>query len=325
MASRSELERLRADLQQAIGEFDEARKYFGFWTTPGRCDPGSPQWENAQARYRIAKDKYELARDQLAMLQSEAGPPTGKAFLSHAAFDAEIASFLKSELEARVTGLSIFRSSDPTDLPPGVRWPAEIQKALGDAPAFLLLATSRSLARPWVWFESGTVWFRKIPIIPLCLGQIRKTNLPTPLSELQALNLDEPSDLSVLLESLGKGINVRPVIEGIETFTSSLAELETKVRAKAQGAPAGWLGADWNNRFLAYDGPLEGLRLIEDEVYQESMREALEKAGYRVGLGNPEKLAHHYSEGSRIVYLTDRSSWRRKVVDNALVLLARPT
>lgn len=325
MASQNEIERLRGNLQQAIREFDEAREYLEFWTTPGRCEPGSPQWENAQARYQIAKDKYELARDQLAMLRSEAGLPSGKAFLSHAAIDAEIASFLKSELEARVPGLSIFRSSDPTDLPPGVRWPAEIQKALREAPSFLLLATSRSLVRPWVWFESGTVWFRNIPIMPLCLGEARKNDLPTPLSELQALNIDEPSDLRVLLENLGKAINVRPVTDRIEIFASSLVELEAKVLTKAQVAPAGWLGADWNNRFLAYDGPIEALRLVEDEVYQESMRDALEKAGYRVGLGNPEKLAHHYSEGARIVYLTDRKSWRRKVVKSDLVLLARPT
>ncbi len=54
------------------------------------------------------------------------------------------------------------------------------------------------------------------------------------------------------------------------------------------------------------------------------MCHALERAGYRVGLGSPMKLAHHYSEGSRIVYLTDRTSWRRKVAKGSLVLLARP-
>lgn len=325
MPSRDEIERVKADLQQAIREFDEARKFYEFWTTAGRCQPGSPQWEEAQARYRVAKDRYDLARDQLAMLQTEAGQATGKAFLSHASFDAEIARFLKSELEARVPGLSIFTSSDPTDLPPGARWPAEIQRALKEAPAFLLLATSRSLARPWVWFESGTVWFRDIPLMPLCLGQTRKNNLPTPLSEWQALNVDESADLIVLLENLGGLVKAEALTDGIETFANSLAELEGKVAERAREAPVGWLGVVWNNRFLAYDGPLETIKLIEDEVYQESMREALERGGYHVGLGNPEKLPHHYAEGSRIVYVTDRKSWRRKATSGGNVLLARPT
>lgn len=123
-------------------------------------------------------------------------------FLSHAAADAPIGMLLKGEIERRLPGITVFCSSDPTDLPPGTKWSPEIQRALEGSGMLLLIASRRGLQRPWVWFECGTIWFRKKKIIPLCLGEVRKSALPTPLSELQAVNADDPVDLVTVLEQI---------------------------------------------------------------------------------------------------------------------------
>lgn len=64
--------------------------------------------------------------------------------------------------------------------------------------------------------------------------------------------------------------------------------------------------------------------VIEDEAYQEGMKSALEAGGYVVRLGHREKLGRHAEKGYRIVYLTDRRTWRRRITQIDAILLARP-
>jgi hypothetical protein len=63
-----------------------------------------------------------------------------KVFLSHAAFDSDLAMSLKTALEASVEGVEIFCSSDPTDVPRTWRaaslnsWTLDFASALGKEP-----------------------------------------------------------------------------------------------------------------------------------------------------------------------------------------------
>jgi len=246
-------------------------------------------------------------------------------FLSHASYDAELAGHLKAEIESRLQRIAVFSSSDPTDLPPGIKWPKKVQMELEGCLTLIVLATSRSMSRPWVWFETGTVWFSETPKIFLCLGRVRKNALPSPFSELQSLNGDEPSDLKVLFQSLAQITGEAAHDSDLETLAQNLKLFDKKAEAGVAGALATWIGVEWNNRFLAYDGPIEGLQQIDDEVFVQAMSQALSDGGYRVHLGRPDRFSQHFEKGFRIVYLTDRSSWRRKIAQGKeLVLLAKP-
>ena len=88
-------------------------------------------------------------------------------------------------------------------------------------------------------------------------------------------------------------------------------------------ADSGWLGAAWDGKFLAYDGPYQSLKQIEDEPFVDSMRTALNAAGYRVVMVG-RQLASSREQGFRVVYLTDRKSWRQRIVRGDVMLLARP-
>lgn len=251
-------------------------------------------------------------------------------FLSHAAFDSDLAIYIKTVLEGVFKGITIFCSSDPTDLPPGIRWPKVIQKSLNESGILLFLATSRSLLRPWIWFECGTFWFTEKRIIPLCLGQVRKNTLPTPLSELMGLNIDDPLDFSNLIKSIEDFLDIPCKKEEIDisNVIKSLKEKEKSANEKALKIEnEGWIGVNWEGKFLSYDGPIESLNLIEDRPHQQSMLEALDKAGFKTHWGAQDRLSSHIEKGYRIIYLTDRKQWRQKIIYTKTnqTLLAKPT
>ncbi|MBI5043902.1 MAG: toll/interleukin-1 receptor domain-containing protein [Nitrospirae bacterium] len=247
-----------------------------------------------------------------------------KIFLSHAAVDSGLAIYLKEILESYLKGLEVFCSSDPTDLPPGNKWPTEIQTALENADILLLLATSRSLSRPWIWFECGTFWFKNKKLIPLCLGQVRKNTLPTPLSERTAINLDDQSGFDNLFYEIEKLTSIKREPLDILKILNTIKSKETNIAELTQKEIAGWIGVTWNDKFLSYDGPIEGLNLIEDDVFHKSISSALIAANYNPRLSNPNRLSAHIEKGYRIIYLTDRKKWRKKISKSGLVLIAKP-
>lgn len=246
-----------------------------------------------------------------------------KVFLSHAASDEHIALLLKAEIERRLPAVNVFCSSDPTDLPPGTKWSPEIQRALAESSMLILVASERGLQRQWVWFECGTFWFSGKQIVPLCLGEVRKNALRPPLSELQAVNGDESSDLKTALEVVAAAAgSTLSNISDLDELCEKLKQLDREAVA-VLSASSGWLGAEWNGKFLAYDGPYESLTRIEDRNYESSMQEALKAAGYNVALYDENNFAAMGDTG-RFVQLTDRKSWRCRVARGAAWLIARP-
>ena len=244
-------------------------------------------------------------------------------FLSHTQFDSDLAIHLKKVLKVAFSDVDVFVSSDPTDLPPGVKWPQTIQDALKEAQVLVILATRRSLARPWVWFEAGTFWFSNRRIMPICFGDIRKEELPSPLRDLQAVQANDANELRELFDSISSATGARRPQVDFAQVCRELVSLDVNAdRLAAQNA--GWIGVESQGNFFAYEGPIQALRLIEDAVFQQAMSDALGQAGYKSKLGRPDRFSHHFEEGYRIIYLTDRASWRQKIVMNDLVLLARP-
>jgi hypothetical protein len=120
-------------------------------------------------------------------------------FLSHAAADAPIGMLLKGEIQGRLPGITVFCSSDPTDLPLGRNGRLKFSR-LSKALECYFLFFSPEITEAMGFVRVWTIWFRKRKIIPLCLGEVRKGALPTPLSELQGVNADDAADLVTVLE-----------------------------------------------------------------------------------------------------------------------------
>lgn len=158
-------------------------------------------------------------------------------FISHAAVDEELAAALKRHLQRCFPGLGVFVSSDPEDLQPGDRWIEKILEALKEARCVLAITTTRGLSRKWVWFESGRTWFIDVPLIPCCVGTIRKSELPAPFSSLQALELDVANDVTALEKRLasifGSTANHGEASAFAATFTRLDIRADEKQKVKA--------------------------------------------------------------------------------------------
>jgi hypothetical protein len=279
------------------------------------------------ARMPIHSQVDESIRSLRNRLRASTSPgaltQNSRVFLSHAASDEHIALLLKAEIERRLPGVKVFCSSDPTDLPPGTKWSPEIQQALRDSTALIFVASERGLQRRWVWFECGTFWFSGKKIIPLCLGEVRKNALHPPLSELQAINGDESSDLKIALDVIAAatGLSLSDTSD-LDNLAEKLKQLDNRAAA-ALSIASGWRGVGWNGMFLAYEGPYRTLRLVEDANFETPMQDALNAAGYKVALYDENNFAV-IGDAGRFVQLTDRTSWRCRIAKGRQWLVARP-
>jgi hypothetical protein len=82
----------------------------------------------------------------------------------------------------------------------------DIENKLNTAQAIIAIVTPVSIERPWLWFEIGATWLNgrrgDCRIYPLCAQEINLSELPEPLSRLQALSLGKATDLKLLFEGL---------------------------------------------------------------------------------------------------------------------------
>lgn len=126
-----------------------------------------------------------------------------KVFISHIHEEAILAQVLKEWIESTFIGqLEVFVSSDIKNIPAGSKWLTEIDSALNSSSLFILLCSRLSLTRPWINFEAGCAWIKKVPLMPVCHSGVSKNNLPNPLSIFQAIELDSDKFVEDLFESL---------------------------------------------------------------------------------------------------------------------------
>jgi len=137
-------------------------------------------------------------------------------FISHITEERELAQILSEEIKKSYLGmLDTFVSSDGQSLPAGGRWLDMIDAALNKSAIQISLCSPQSIKRPWINFEAGASWIRKIPVVPVCHSGLRKNGLPIPLAMLQAADIDSKDDLSVMFNELTKvlGATVSPNID----------------------------------------------------------------------------------------------------------------
>jgi hypothetical protein len=136
-------------------------------------------------------------------------------FISHIGEEIELAILLSEEIKSAFSGIhDTFVSSDSESIPSGSRWLDKIDAALEKAAVMIILCSPQSIRRPWINFEAGTAWIRRIPLIPLCHSGLAKTQLPTPLSALESSDLDNQSDLAKIFGDLTKILDCpRPDID----------------------------------------------------------------------------------------------------------------
>lgn len=192
----------------ALLEFDETMHANAMGAADILSRPGFSNSAYAQAEGRILMlveqgvHKLELGSEAAALTASNV------VFISHTGAEAELAIALKEAIETAFPGeIRVFVSSDERDLRPGDRWLHEIDDALVNAAALLVVCSPFAVTRPWIHFESGCAWIRRVPVIPICHSGLKKGELAPPLSTFQALALEEANFAHRLVKALASHLN----------------------------------------------------------------------------------------------------------------------
>jgi hypothetical protein len=130
-------------------------------------------------------------------------------FISHVSEEKELALILKRHLAADFAGrVKVFVSSDMESILTGDDWLESVKRALDEASLELILCSRISISRPWVNFEAGAAWLKKIPIVPVCHSSFPACDLPIPFSVLHAAEAGQEDGLRLIYYRIATTLKV---------------------------------------------------------------------------------------------------------------------
>lgn len=158
-------------------------------------------------------------------------------FISHANEDAVLARAIKTQIDnVFEKKVNVFVSS--ITISPGSDWFDKILGSLTENDAFIVLVTPYSEKRPFVWFEIGFSWLRRLnnkcEIYAICAPPIDHGNLPEPLCRLQAISLAEEDRTIAFFEKLTKqfklgnldALKFARIRDSLSTYPSQITQTE---------------------------------------------------------------------------------------------------
>lgn len=130
-------------------------------------------------------------------------------FVSHISEEKELAILLKKNIkELLLSSVDVFVSSDDHSIKLGNKWLETVINNLEQCIFIIVLCSQESIKKPWINFEFGAGWTRKIPIIPICHSNLTVDNLPIPLNLLQGFDIQKQGKLTELISRIAKEINI---------------------------------------------------------------------------------------------------------------------
>ncbi len=202
--------------------------------------------------YNLSSAKYgatqemnieaDLYVDSLAVESKNLGSANTGAktiFISHANEDAILAEIIKTQIDnVFEKKIKVFVSSIPGTISPGSDWFDKILGNLTGNNAFIVLVTPYSEKRPFVWFEIGFSWLRRLnkncEIYAICVPPINHGNLPEPLCRLQAISLADKKQTKAFFTELIKqfslgnlnNLEFTKICDSLPTYLSQITQTE---------------------------------------------------------------------------------------------------
>lgn len=228
--------------------------------------------------------------------------PSRKIFLSHAAVDQPLAAMIAAEIEKRASGSEVFVASQPGHIRTGEKWLSVIEEKLSTGDAYIILVTPASVGRPWLWFETGSVWFSNKRILPVIAHGLAIERVPYPLSARQIQNLEREDQLREFFREVGA-----------EVSEPEAKTLSARFRTAAAIAPDGWRMFVYEDRKFVWDGPLGNLQDRSEVIATRQLMAALEAQGFKSRCARPTLLGKHMEKGYKQVFESDLTTWKRPV------------
>ena len=148
-------------------------------------------------------------------------------FVSHITEEAKLAEVIQAHVRADFLGMvDIFVSSDGASIGVGRKWLNDIDEALQSAQVMLVLCSEASVKRPWINFEAGAGWVRRIPVVPVCHTGMRRVDLPIPLNMLQAIEARQETGWRQVYDALAGKLGATTPMGDFGRLTSEVAAFE---------------------------------------------------------------------------------------------------
>ncbi len=230
-------------------------------------------------------------------------------FISHATANSHIARSLAEALEKAREDVTTFVASRSGDIRADEDWLKGIERALQEADAYIVILTPESILRPWVNFESGAAWFFHGQLIFVRIQALSTDEIPLPIASRQVYALDDEQQLHAIFKALGLPL-VNPE-EWIARFTRD--EFEDVLMGTEEVA---WEGIQLQGMFYAWAGPLLDLQDLDSVPAPAGLLNEIQRRGLRPRWATLDRVTHHVERGLAQVFATDRTTWRRPVMDN---------
>jgi hypothetical protein len=197
-------------------------------------------------------------------------------FISHAAEDAVLAETIKTQIDnVFEKKVNVFVSSIPGTISPGSDWLGKIIDNLTKNNAFIVLVTPYSEKRPFVWFEIGFSWLRRLnndcEIYAICAPPINTGNLPEPLCRLQATSLGVEKQTRAFFDKLTKqfdmgnlsALEINKITNSLPTYSSHITETENRNEIILTGEAKTLLLEAANDRYgrITKDRTMDGTQI----------------------------------------------------------------
>jgi hypothetical protein len=183
-----------------------------------------------------------------------------KIFISHIQEELQAARVLKKWIESAFADhCEVLTSTDPEGIPSAAQSLEKNERAFEEIKALILLCSPDSIQKPWIFFESGCAWLRKILILPLCHSGLTAGQLPQPLAIFPGFDLDQRDFGQKFFMALAKelGISQLPAIQ----YRQMKQEVQQVLDALLPGVSS--------SSKEAGDVPLESIHLQVLEVLKE--------------------------------------------------------
>jgi hypothetical protein len=227
-------------------------------------------------------------------------------FLSHINEETQVASVLKDWLESSLDR-DVHLSGESASVQLDKQRLAEVEKALGAAQVVLLLCSDQSVGRPWISFESGCAWLKRVPVFVACHKGCSPAELSPPLGSFPAFDLTDAASCRSMLETLGKHLK-RKRVPRIDC-NQMVAELAAALDPNAVPEPAARRSTDFTEPLATApdDAPpppaprASGANSKPIEIRMLAMIQRLPDftctaTGLAEGLGEPERQIRHTLE-----------------------------
>jgi hypothetical protein len=148
-------------------------------------------------------------------------------FLSHISEEGALGTIFKDRLEKDFLSLiDVFVSSDARSIPPGDAWLKAVDTNLEGAAALIVLASPESIARPWITFEAGAGWAKRVPTMIVCHSGITPGGLPLPLGQLQAFQANDIKRMEAMYQVVAKVLGSAVPEPDFTKFIASITDFE---------------------------------------------------------------------------------------------------